>query len=220
MALVFAAGAGDAAKVGSSAGNARVIVPEPRTLVPESTPLRSAPWAASLAAVDVINRNTQKKGSIKLYTDDGTVDPNALHEFVRIAASSATPEPLDKRLVQLAFRASYHFGGKKIVIVSATRRNTRGKHAHGEALDFQLEGVPARKLASYLRTYPRAGVGIYTHPKTQYVHLDVRERSYHWIDASPPGVTWREKLLRDPTQAKRDASWRPAMDLPEAATAP
>ena len=30
------------------------------------------------------------------------------------------------------------------------------------------------------------GVGVYTNPLTQYVHLDVRERSYHWIDASPP----------------------------------
>ena len=117
--------------------------------------------------------------------------------------------------MQLAIRASYHFGGAAISIVSATRPGARGKHGTGEALDFSLEGVKATVLAAYLRTTPRAGVGIYTHPKTQYVHLDVREHSYHWIDGSPPGVTWREQLLADPKQAARDASWSPALDLPE-----
>jgi hypothetical protein len=46
------------------------------------------------------------------------------------------------------------------------------------------------------------------------VHLDVRDASYHWLDASPPGVKWREKQLRDPTQMKRDAAWSPEQDLP------
>lgn len=128
-----------------------------------------------------------------------------------------TIEPLDPRLIKLAFRASYHFGGAPIAILSATRKNTRGKHATGEALDFSLEGVRAATLAAYLRGTPRAGVGIYTHPKTQYVHLDVRDHSYHWLDASPPGVTWRERLLKDSSQAKRDESYAEAMDLPETA---
>ena len=30
----------------------------------------------------------------------------------------------------------------------------------------------------------------------------------------PPGVTWRERQLRDPGQAKRDAAWTPSSDLP------
>jgi hypothetical protein len=58
------------------------------------------------------------------------------------------------------------------------------------------------------------GVGIYTNAKTHYVHLDVRDRSYHWLDASPPGVTWREALLPDPSQQKRDSSYTPESDLP------
>ncbi|MGD0527374.1 MAG: hypothetical protein ABSE49_19690, partial [Polyangiaceae bacterium] len=57
-------------------------------------------------------------------------------------------------------------------------------------------------------------LGIYTHPKTQYVHLDVREPSFHWLDGSPPGVTWKERPLRDPGQAQRDASWTADGDLP------
>jgi uncharacterized protein YcbK (DUF882 family) len=225
-AMMLGAGAGDAAPNGASPANARVVVEPPRELVPSQPMTRpAAPWATSLPAVEVTNRNTQATATIKLYAADGTVDPDALKEFIRVAASSkeADPakEPLDTRLVKLAFRASYHFKGNKIAIISATRRNTRGQHAHGHALDFQIEGISAWALSQYLHTYPRAGVGWYTHPRTQYCHLDVRERSYHWIDASPPGVTWREKLMWDPTQEKRDASYVASMDLPEsAATSP
>lgn len=184
-------------------------------------------WAASLPAIDVKNRNTNARAKIRLYTDDGALDRDALRTFMRVACSRAdapdkpngeVAEPLDPRLVQLVFRAAYHFRSTSLVIVSATRKGARGKHGTGDAIDFQLGGVRAAALAKYMRTYPRAGVGIYTHPKTQYVHLDVRERSYHWLDASPPGVRWREKRLRDPNQEKRDASYVRAMDLPEVAT--
>ena len=224
-AMMLGAGGGDGARaqgMAASPVNARVVVEAPRDLVPAQPETKPAAWASSLSAVEVLNRNTQASATIKLYAADGSVDPDALEEFIRVAASSkeADPakEPLDKRLVQLAVRASYHFKGGKIAIISATRRNTRGQHARGHALDFQIEGVSAWQLSQYLHTYPRAGVGWYTHPKTQYVHLDVRERSYHWIDGSPPGVTWREKLMWDPTQEKRDASYSASLDLPEAAT--
>ena len=111
------------------------------------------------------------------------------------------------------FKAAYHFKNAPVVVVSGWRANA-GRHGTAEALDFKLRGVPSRSLAAYLRGLPRAGVGVYTHPRTQYVHLDVREPSFHWIDASPPGVKWREAQLGDRTCAKRDASWVPEMDLP------
>jgi uncharacterized protein YcbK (DUF882 family) len=189
----------------------------PRTFVPAATRM-SLSWAASLEPVDVRMRNTGAQAKIRLYADDGSIDPAAARAFMRVAASAkGNDEPHPVRLVQLVFRAAYHFGNKRVVIVSATRKGAHGKHGIGEAIDFQLEGVRASSLASYLRGVPRAGVGIYPHPKTQYVHLDVRDRSFHWIDGSPPGVTWRERGLRDPNQPKRDASYGPIMDLPESA---
>ena len=180
------------------------------------------PWAATLSAVDVLNRNTNARGKVRLYDDHGVLDRGEARSFMRIASSvhaarddaSDDDERLDLRVVQLAIRASYHFNGAPIAIVSATRPGAHGKHGTGEALDFSLEGVKASQLAAHLRTMPRAGVGIYVHPKTQYVHLDVRDHSYHWIDGSPPGVTWREQLLSDPKRAARDDSWAPALDLP------
>jgi hypothetical protein len=190
---------------------------------PRTEPVEA--WAASLGAVTVKNRKTNARGGIRLYDDHGVLDRGAARAFMRIAGSTAAApddaseddERLDLRLVQLAIRASYHFGGASLLIISATRAGSHGKHGTGEALDFSLEGVKASVLASYLRGTPRAGVGLYTHPKTQYVHLDVREHSYHWLDGSPPGVTWREQLLKDPKQAARDASWSAALDLPERA---
>ncbi|MDB4936002.1 MAG: hypothetical protein JWP87_2974 [Labilithrix sp.] len=180
--------------------------------------------ATPSAPIEIVNRNTNAHGKVRLYDEHGVLDRGEARAFMRIAGREKTEpddasdddERLDLRVVQLAIRASHHFGGATIRIISATRPGAHGKHGTGEALDFALEGVRASVLAAYLRGTPRAGVGIYTHPKTQYVHLDVREHSYHWIDGSPPGVTWREQLLPDPKQATRDASWTAAMDLPEA----
>ncbi len=216
-----------AAAVKPSPRVARLAPPAKRVLTtasaaavdPREASSVGGPSAASLAGVEVLNRNTNAHAKIRLYDDRGALDREAARSFMRIAGgaddASEDDERLDLRVVQLALRASYHFGGASIRIISATRPGARGKHGTGEALDFSLEGVKASLLAAYLRTSPRAGVGIYTHPKTQYVHLDVREHSYHWIDGSPPGVTWREQLLSDPKQAARDASWSASMDLPE-----
>jgi hypothetical protein len=66
----------------------------------------------------------------------------------------------------------------------------------------------------------RTGVGVYTHPKTQYVHLDSREHSFHWLDASPPRRRWREKSIGAASLPALDLSYVPAMDLPIAADAP
>ena len=196
--------------------HARVVQSAPPRPLAAEPRRAAARWAIGLAPVDVRMRNTGAQAMIRLYTDDGSIDREAARSFMKVAASAkGNDEPLPTRLVQLVIRASYHFGNKRVVIVSATRKGARGKHGAGEAIDFKLEGVRASSLASYLRGLPRAGVGIYTHSKTQYVHLDVRDRSFHWIDGSPPGVTWREKALRDPKQPTRDASYDPAMDLPE-----
>jgi hypothetical protein len=206
---------------------ARVVAPAKRELTTESATAvdGSEPWAVSLAPIAVLNRNTNARGAIRLYDAHGVLDRGEARAFMRIAGSTKPElstahagdddERLDLRVVQLAIRAAHHFGGASIAIISATRAGARGKHGTGEALDFALDGVKASVLAAYLRGTPRAGIGIYTHPRTQYVHLDVREHSYHWIDGSPPGVTWREQLLSDPKQEKRDASWSASMDLPE-----
>jgi uncharacterized protein YcbK (DUF882 family) len=228
--IMLAAGKGDAKPTPAPVRHARVVDKAPMrpiVVAPASSPPSTAgTWAANLPTIDVKNRNTNAVGKIRLYADDGGIDRRELRSFMRLACSTAdmpdrsngeVAEPLDPRVIQLAFRAAYHFNSTSMVIVSATRKGAHGKHGSGDAIDFQLEGVSANALAAYVRSFPRAGVGIYTHPKTQYVHIDVRAHSYHWLDGSPPGVTWREKLLADPTQQDRDAAYVPSLDLPETA---
>ena len=174
---------------------------------------RSVPWADTLPAVEVVSEATGERASIRLYGSNGEVDDDALARFEQIAARDGDVHDLEPRVVQLVFKAAYHFKSPRIVIVSAWRDNA-GRHTSGDAVDFKLDHVRASVLAAWCRSLARAGVGIYTHPRTQYVHLDVRDTSYHWLDASPPGIKWREKQLRDPTEAKRDAAWSPEQDLP------
>jgi uncharacterized protein YcbK (DUF882 family) len=176
-------------------------------------------WADSLPAIPIGNVNTLASGRVRLYDDHGAVEPVALADFNRVAATKDQPgaPALSPRLVQLVVKAAYHFHAKEISVISGFRPQTPWKgsrHATGEALDFRLTGVRARDLAVYLRTLARVGVGLYTHPRTQYVHLDVRDESFHWLDGSPPGVTWREQGIRDWGRAKRDGAYRPEDDLP------
>lgn len=170
-------------------------------------------WAEALEPIEVENATSRARASVRLYAGDGSVDAKARDTFEQIAASEGEPHALAVRLEQLVMKAAYHFQKARVVVLSGWRPNA-GRHSSGDAVDFKLEGVRAAQLAAYLRLLPRAGVGIYTHPRTQFVHLDVREPSYHWIDASPPGVKWREGRLRDPSASRRDASWTPEMDLP------
>ena len=184
------------------------------------TPLVAAPreerfvaWARSLAPLDVAFLNTGATARLRLYGGDGEMDDAARATLERTLSVDGERHELAPRLEQLVAKASYHFGGAPVLVISAWRPNA-GRHTTGEGLDFKLDGVKAAALAAWLRGLPRVGVGIYVHPRTQYVHLDVRDESYHWIDASPPGVTWREKQLADRSREKRDAAWTPDADLP------
>ena len=222
IAVLLVAGSGDAAPSRRLAPRAIAAhPPRPLRVAPVSGPQGRA-WSSTLAPIDVRNRNTGAHARVRLYANDGGLDRAALRSFMQVACSTtdADPDddqPLDPRVVQLVVRASYHFGGAPVVIVSATRKGDPGKHGAGDAIDFQLAKVTPNALAAYLFTTPRAGVGLYPHPQTQYVHIDVREHGYHWLDMSPPRVTWPEKLLPDPARARRDAGWVPAYDLPEPA---
>jgi uncharacterized protein YcbK (DUF882 family) len=186
---------------------------ETPTMTAASRDARSASWAEALAPIQVTSMATGRSESVRLYGLDGEVDDVARTQLEQVVARDGEQHALEPRLERLLVKAAHHFGDKRVLVISGWREHA-GRHTTGEALDFKLRGVLAATLASYLRSIPRVGVGIYTHPRTQYVHLDVREPSYHWMDGSPPGVTWRERQLRDPGQMKRDASWTPDSDLP------
>jgi uncharacterized protein YcbK (DUF882 family) len=174
-------------------------------------------WAQALGPITIENANTGAHASVRLYAPDGSIDPVAFQAFAGAVGNGTESAPIHPRVVQLAIKVAYQVGAKTLVVISAYRPakpGSGGPHASGDALDFQLPGTDSRKLASLLRAYPRAGVGIYTHPRTQYVHLDVRDKSFHWLDGSPPGRTWREAPLTDKNRDQRDSAYLPEGDLP------
>jgi len=184
---------------------------------------------AGLPSLRFSNQSTRQSALIRLYDDAGRIDEGEASRLDELLADTRDPNKreaitLDRRTLQLAVRAALHFQVSEVQVVSAYRkpgRRREGPHASGKALDFKLPGVPARTLASYLRTLPRVGVGVYTHPKTLFVHLDDRERSFHWLDASPPGRSWREQSLGGGVGLiKRDAAYARRDDWPENTTPP
>lgn len=175
-------------------------------------------WAARLPPVLFRDINARADVTVRLYRDDGTIDGAAVAEVERVlwAAKDGDAPHVSRRLLQLVVKAAARFDAREVEVISSHRGKARrgSKHRTGEAIDFVFPGVPPKTLAEHLRTFARVGVGTYVHPRSQFVHLDVREQSYHWIDGSPPGRTWREHPLPDPTSAARDAAYEPGQDLP------
>jgi uncharacterized protein YcbK (DUF882 family) len=170
----------------------------------------------------VENETTRETRQVKLYDARGQIDEKAASELDALLCDARDPKHhvttrINRRTLQLLFKAAYHFDSYEVQVVSAYRkpgRHREGPHGTGAAIDFRLREVSAQMLASYVREIPRTGVGIYTHPKTQYVHLDSREHSFHWLDASPPRRHWREKSIGGPDLEKRDALYNPFGDWP------
>ena len=208
-----------------------------------SLPAASAPAVLAAAAPSMLqpasafsrlqplrftNENTRESASVQLYDAAGHVNEQAATVLDTLLCDARDPKAratlaLDRRTLQLAVRAALHFRADEVQVISAYRkpgRRREGLHATGKAIDFKLPGVAARELAAYLRTLPRVGVGIYTHPKTSYVHLDDREHSFHWLDASPPGRSYRELSIGNGSLPKRDAAYARADDWPEGTTPP
>ncbi len=182
-------------------------------LAAEAKQERVTSWATALEPIFVTNASTRESARISLYDRFGEIDEDARALFERVASREPDVHKLSLRVEQLVFKAAYHFGAQRLSVVSAWREHA-GKHSTGDAIDFRLAGIGPSIVAAYLRGLSRIGVGIYTHPGTQFVHVDVREPSFSWIDASPPGVHGSERPIRERNAAKRDAMYEPEMDLP------
>ena len=180
---------------------------------------------AYLPPISVETVNDERATVTRLYLPDGSLDEAALAALDEQLADKRRPgdtrhTTIDRRLLTLVFKAAWHFSATHVRVVSAYRepmKHREGFHGKGRALDFKLEGVKTPDLARFLRDeLALVGVGQYTHRRTQFVHLDVRETTFHWFDGSPPGR--RGGIARIPTEgtAARDAAHVPRDDLPDA----
>lgn len=177
----------------------------------------------ALLPITFYNINTKQSATVSLYDNHGNAREASLSELSELLGDSRRKGehwvfPIEPRLLKVVFRAAYHFRRQTVEVISGYRRPSRrreGHHAEGLAIDLRIPGVEASVLAAYFRSIPRLGIGWYTHPKTKFVHVDVRDVSFHWLDHSPPRRRYREVALRTLRLRELDASYSAKSDLPE-----
>lgn len=108
----------------------------------------------------------------------------ALARFFRCRGFGSARD-LDPRLLEAALAAAAEFEAPRVEIISAYRspkmNETLGKkgrrvaaesrHTQGQALDFRVTTVPARRVGEWLWESFEGGVGIYD--RDDFVHVDV-----------------------------------------------
>lgn len=114
--------------------------------------------------------------------------------------------PVDPRVLDLVYRVAVHFEAQEVRIISGYRTPKNGSHSNhgkGRAIDLVVPGAKDEDVASFAREQGFVGVGVY--PTSGFVHLDVRERSYFWVDFSGPGKRNRTRGILGDLASKSDA---------------
>lgn len=160
-------------------------------------------------------------GRFEIAPTDGVAawDPATLEtarEAFRSRHDSQTCDAVHPRLLELVYRAALHFDAPWVYVVSGyrTTRET-SRHSQGRAIDMVLPGIPDRRLASWARKQGFVGVGLYT--VSGFVHVDVRSRSYFWVDSTRPGQAPRSRpILRElVSRMDREARSRGEQAVPD-----
>jgi hypothetical protein len=115
--------------------------------------------------------------------------------------------PIDPRTLALVYRIQVHFGVPEIRVVSGYRVPKPGGHSNhgrGRAVDLIVPGVTDEDVAEFVRALGFVGVGIY--PRSQFVHVDIRPRSYFWVDDSAPHRRSRERGMLASLAESSDAA--------------
>lgn len=121
--------------------------------------------------------------------------------------STGNEHPIDPHVLDLVYRVQTHFGAHEVRIISGYRTPKRAiasNHGKGRAIDLVVPGATDEEVAKFAREQGFVGVGVY--PVSGFVHLDVRERSYFWIDTSGPGKRARTRGILADIAAKSDAA--------------
>lgn len=121
-------------------------------------------------------------------TDKGGFSPLDIDRVSHVLRSSDGSEhPIDPRLLDAAYALQRHFKAGEVRFLSGYRKPKRlgSNHGYGRALDLVVPGATDQEVAEFARAMGFVGVGIY--PTSGFVHLDVRDRSFFWVDKSGPG---------------------------------
>jgi uncharacterized protein YcbK (DUF882 family) len=148
--------------------------------------------------------NTRERVRTQLYMDNGRMDEDATDAMRTVFRDhrAERSHPVHPRLLTILYLAGQAYG-RPVILVSGFRNpggrtKPTSRHTSARAADVRLPGVPAEELARFLRThFERVGVGFY--PTSRFVHIDVRDQSYYWVDTSGPGQKSLERsVVLDP----------------------
>jgi hypothetical protein len=147
--------------------------------------------------------------AFELVPEDGVFGAEALavaRDAFRYRSDQQTTD-IHPRLLEIAYRAVRHFQAPYVHLISGFRTTrATSRHNQGRAMDIVLPGVTDERLAAYLRQQGFVGVGVY--PISGFVHLDVRERSYFWVDRSGPNQPSRVRTANAGLVNRFDAAAR------------
>jgi len=168
------------------------------------------PTEEAIVAISVLARPR----NVPLPTDDQVreFDPESHPGFVAEGVRRVDPELLDRLQ-----RIGESFEGHTIQIYSGYRPGSArtSRHHQGRAFDLTVEGVERERVRDVALGFERTGVGWY--PNSVFVHVDVREESHYWVDASAPGEPAR--YVRDaappPPSADEISAMLDGISIPE-----
>ena len=125
--------------------------------------------------------------------------------YVLREAHSGNEHPIEPRLLDVVYRIQTHFAAQEIRIISGYRtpHGRSSNHGKGRAMDIIVPGATDDDVARFARELGFVGVGVY--PVSGFVHVDVRDRSYFWIDGSGPGRRNRERGILGDLAKRSDA---------------
>jgi uncharacterized protein YcbK (DUF882 family) len=170
---------------------------------------KSAPLdGAGRPMLALVSINTGDRVELRASTDRGGFRAEEMDHaaFVLREAHSGNEHPIEPRLLDVVYRIQRHFDAQEVRVISGYR-TPRGRsgsnHGKGRAMDVVVPGASDEDVAKFARELGYVGVGVYPH--SGFVHVDVRERSYFWVDASLPGKRNRERGILADLAKKSDA---------------
>lgn len=139
---------------------------------------------------------------VRVFDNGGRMRAEAVREISwalrdRRSDRARTIEP---RLITMLYLVGQYYDAQLEVVsgyrIRGVNASAGSRHGSAHACDFRIRGVGTRTLTRHVDgQFAEVGVGYY--PTSSFVHLDVRDPSYYWIDRSAPGQRSRTRT-RDP----------------------
>lgn len=161
----------------------------------------------------LVSLNSGERVELEPSSDEGGFSARAAEEarWLFRERGSGRSHPIEPLLLDTLYRVQRHFNAPMLRVISGYRAPKPGSHSNhgrGRACDFVVPGASDKDVAELARSFGYRGVGIY--PKSGFVHVDIRERSYFWVDNSGPGKKNRERgiMAGKAADADREAKAR------------